>query len=171
VALDHEVAIATALFSGVFSVVPTRRRRYLWAAWWNAPPEEKPFRPPDAASGGARTPDEARALAEAAAGRKLIETDGRWAGAWVRVLRGDPPWPEARPPREATAPVAPPSGSRTWALALLGVAPAEATPEGIKRAFRALALRTHPDRGGDEADFIAAKRAVEVALGVKKRRR
>jgi curved DNA-binding protein CbpA len=50
---------------------------------------------------------------------------------------------------------------------------AEATPEEIKRAFREAALRTHPDRGGDDAAFIDVRRAYEVALGAagKKRRR
>jgi curved DNA-binding protein CbpA len=50
---------------------------------------------------------------------------------------------------------------------------AEAAPEEIKRAFREAALRTHPDRGGDDAAFIDVRRAYEVALGAvgKKRRR
>jgi hypothetical protein len=36
-----------------------------------------------------------------------------------------------------------------------------------------MALRTHPDRGGEEAAFIDARRAYEVALtaGGRKRRR
>jgi hypothetical protein len=137
----------------------------LWAAWWTAPPEAEPFRKPDASSGGARTPAEARAHAERAAGRSLVEIEARWAGAWVRVLRGDPPWPK---PREAAAPretvvKAVPVGSKTWALGVLGVAQG-ATAEEIKRAFRVAALRTHPDRGGDEAAFIEVRRAFEVAL-------
>jgi hypothetical protein len=83
----------------------------------------------------------------------------------VRVLRGDPPWPkprEAGAPREAVAKPAP-AGSKTWALGVLSLAPG-ATAEEIKRAFRAAALRTHPDRGGDEAAFIEVRRALEVAL-------
>jgi DnaJ domain len=83
----------------------------------------------------------------------------------VRVLRGDPPWPaprpEGSPPRAAAAP--PPSGSKTWALSVLGLAPG-ATAAEIKRAFRGVALRTHPDRGGDDAAFIDARRALDVAL-------
>jgi DnaJ domain len=83
----------------------------------------------------------------------------------VRVLRGDSPWPKPDPeraPRDET-PKAPPTGSKTWAFAVLGLAPG-ATAEEIKRAFRAVALRTHPDRGGDDAAFIDAKRALDVAL-------
>jgi hypothetical protein len=163
-----------SLFTGVYSVVPTRRRRFFWAAWWRAPPDVDPFRKPDASSGGARTVEEARAEAERAAGRTLVEADGRWAGAALRVQRGDPPWPKPRVDRASTdarvtLPSSPPTGSRTWALGLLGVTK-DATADDIKRAFRALALRTHPDRGGDDAAFIEAKRALEVALGDRRRR-
>ena len=42
---------------------------------------------------------------------------------------------------------------------------AGATAEEIKRAFREAALRTHPDRGGEDAAFIDARRAYEVAMG------
>ena len=90
------------------------------------------------------------------------------------MLRGDPPWPKPRAEREARAEVtpAPPRGSKTWALGVLGVA-AGASADEVKRAFRAVALRTHPDRGGDEAAFIDARRAYEVALEAvgRKRRR
>lgn len=87
----------------------------------------------------------------------------------MRVLRGDPPWPKPRRPRAEgapeAAPVVPaPTGSKPWALALLGLS-AGAAPDEIRRAFRAIALRTHPDHGGDTAEFIAAKRAFDVALG------
>lgn len=154
--------------------MPTKRRRFLWAAWWSGPPVADPFRKPDASSGGARTREEAQAAAEAVAGQRLVEIDGRWAGAWVRVLRGDPPWPKAREDR-AEAPKEPANkGSRAWALALLGVG-AEAGEGEIKRAFRAAALRTHPDHGGEETAFIEVKRALDVALaaagGAKKKRR
>jgi hypothetical protein len=156
----------SSLFVGVLSIVPTRRRRWLWAAWWTAPPEASPFRKPDASSGGARSREEAHAAAERAAGQRLTEIDGRWAGAWVRVLRGEPPWPK---PREgaggehAPRAVAVAKGSRAWAREVLGIG-AEATEDDIKRAFRAKAIETHPDRGGDQAAFIDAKRALDVAL-------
>src|SRR5262249_3204416 len=144
---EGPAAISTSLFTGVFSIVPTRRRRFLWAAWWTAPPRADPFQKPDASSGGARSREEARAAAERAAGRSLVETEGRWAGAWVRVLRGEPPWPKLRQgnARRDDVERLRPRGSKTWALALLGLAP-EATEEEIKRAFREAALRTHPDR-------------------------
>jgi len=155
--------------------VPTKRRRFLWAAWWSAPPVDDPFRKPDASSGGARTREEAQAQAERAAGQRLVEIDGRWAGAWVRVLRGDAPWPKAREKTEGAAPKqSTPKGSRPWALGVLGLG-ADATAEELKRAFRAVALRTHPDRGGDDAAFIDAKRALDVALaaanGTKRKKR
>ncbi len=38
---------------------------------------------------------------------------------------------------------------RQQALAVLGL-PANATPQQIKRRYRALAKRHHPDRGGDQ---------------------
>ncbi|MFT3765766.1 MAG: DnaJ domain-containing protein [Minicystis sp.] len=148
-------------------MVPTKRRRFLWAAWWSAPPEADPFRKPDASSGGARTREEALAAAEQAAGQRLVEIDGRWAGAWVRVLRGDPPWPKPRVEGDADRASAPPpavsKGSPAWARGVLGIG-AEATADEVKRAFRMAALRTHPDRGGDEAAFIDVKRALDVAL-------
>lgn len=152
----------------MFSVVPTKRRRYLWAAWWTGAPEREPFRKPDASSGGARTREEARAEAERAAGQTLVEIDGRWAGAWVRVLRGDAPWPKPRAPREEGAPgegqsPPAPAGSKPWALGVLGLA-AGASAADVKRAFRAMALRMHPDHGGDAAGFVELKRAYDVAL-------
>lgn len=160
-------------------MVPTKRRRFLWAAWWTAAPERDPFRKPDAHSGGARSREEARAEAERTAGQPLVEVDGRWAGAWVRVTRGDPPWPEPRSPRDAgtregesAAPV--PAGSKPWALALLGLA-AGASPLDVKRAFRGMALRMHPDHGGTATAFVELKRAYDVALAAaitpRKRRR
>jgi hypothetical protein len=149
------------------SIVPTKRRRFFWAAWWSAPPEAEPFRKPDASSGGARSREEAHAAAERAAGQTLTEVESRWAGAWVRVLRGDRAWPRARSGEATRAAeprrVDPPKGSRPWAYSLLGLT-TSATVTEIKRAFRALALRAHPDRGGDDAAFIDAKRAHDIAL-------
>ena len=103
-----------------------------------------------------------------------MEVEGRWASAWVRVLRGDPPWPKPRQPRPegeaaATAPAVA-KGSRAWALGVLGLG-AGATAEEIKRAFRGIALRTHPDRGGEQAAFVEARRAYEVALAAAESRR
>ena len=58
-------------------------------------------------------------------------------------------------------------------MRILGVE-ATATADEIKRAFRSLALTTHPDRGGDDAAFIEVKRAYDVAMaavGAPRRRR
>jgi hypothetical protein len=161
-----ETRAVTSLFTAVFAAVPTRRRRFFWAAWWSAAPRAEPFQKPDASSGGAGSREEARAAAERAAGRGLVEIEPRWAGAWVRVLRGDPPWPAPRDSgaaREANAPPAPPApaGTKPWARSVLGLGAAASTDD-VKRAFRSIALRTHPDRGGAQADFIDAKRAYDV---------
>jgi hypothetical protein len=145
----------TTLFRGVCSVTRTKRRRFLWCAWWTAQPSEAPFRPPDAWSGGARTEEEARALAEAAAGMPLVSIEGRWAGAWVRVRAGLPAFVDRVGVAAAAAsprPVDP--------HAQLGVAPG-APLEEVKAAFRRKALEHHPDRGGDPAAFIAVKRAYD----------
>ncbi len=45
-------------------------------------------------------------------------------------------------------------------FAVLGLAPG-ATRTDVKRAFRALAHTTHPDHGGDAAEFRAVKAAYE----------
>jgi hypothetical protein len=143
----------TALFRGVYSVTRTKRRRFLWCAWWTGEPRESPFRAPDAWSGGARSEEEARALAERAAGMALQPTERRWAGAWVRVRAGLPPFVDrAAAIHRAPRPVDP--------HALLGVAPG-ASLEEVKAAFRRKALEHHPDRGGDAAAFIAMKRAYD----------
>lgn len=143
----------TALFRGVYSVTRTKRRRFLWCAWWTGEPRESPFRPPDAWSGGARSEEEARALAERAAGMPLQPAERRWAGAWVRVRAGLPPFVE----RAVAIPRAP---RPVDPHALLGVAPGASLDE-VKAAFRRKALEHHPDRGGDAAAFIAMKRAYD----------
>jgi DnaJ-class molecular chaperone len=58
---------------------------------------------------------------------------------------------------------APPLGSPSWARSKLGVSRSANAVE-IKKAFRVVALATHPDRGGDERAFIEAQRAFEVAV-------
>jgi hypothetical protein len=77
----------SGLFAAVVSIAPTRRRRFLWAAWWTAAPSREPFRKPDASAGGARTREEALRQAEAAAGRTLVETSGLWARRWRGAAR------------------------------------------------------------------------------------
>lgn len=166
---------------GVFAVTTTRRRRFLWAAWWTAEPTREPLRRPDASRGGARTREEARAEAERAAGQPLTEIDEAFAVAWARTLRGDAPWPKPRPPRRAPPPPPPPPpgeearaprGRPSFArglspFAVLGV-PVGAEIVEIRRAFRRLALRTHPDRGGEAAAFMRVKWAYDEAMRRKK---
>lgn len=151
------------LFAAVVSVAPTRRRRFLWAAWWTAPPSREPFRKPDASAGGARTRAEALAQAEQAAGRVLVEIEGLWARAWSRVLMGQPPFSGAAPEAPTTArrvARGAPEGS-IWHV--LGLEP-HATIEQIRAAFRQRALVTHPDRGGDPEAFRALRDAHDEAL-------
>lgn len=140
----------------------TKRRRYLWCAWWSDAPCVEPFRSPDAWAGGAHSEEEAIDTAQAAAGMSLSLIEGRWAGAWLRVRDGRPPFPE-RAAREASVgpkPIDP--------HAILGV-PAGAPIEALKTQFRARALLLHPDHGGDAAAFIALKRAYDT-LSARRRR-
>ena len=153
----------SGLFAAVVSIAPTRRRRFLWAAWWTAAPSREPFRRPDASAGGARTREEALRQAEAAAGRNLVEAPGAWARAWGRVLMDLPPFPagatEGRGDR-ARAVRGAEDGS-IWAT--LGVE-TTATVEQIRAAYRQRALAVHPDRGGDAEAFRALKAAYDEAL-------
>lgn len=152
----------TDLRRGVVSISPTKRRRLWWVAWWTTEPQASPFRPPDAFEGGARTREEAKRAAEKAAGRPLTEIESKWARAWVRVRAGQAPWPEARARRDEPArPRA--AGEGPSARAVLGVT-ADANEDDIKRAFRALALQTHPDRGGDAAAFVRVKNAYDALM-------
>jgi hypothetical protein len=154
---------------GVVSITPTKRRRFWWVAWWTAEPQREPFRPPDAFEGGARSRDEAKRAAERAAGRPLAEIEAKWARAWVRVRAGQAPWPAGR--ARGDDPARPrPSPPMPTARSILGVA-ADATEEEIKRAFHALALATHPDRGGDAASFMRVKSAYDALRGGRSRRR
>jgi hypothetical protein len=157
----------TELFAPVCSIAPTKRRRFLWAAWWSGPPAREPFRKPDASSGGARTREEARREAERAAGRPLVEIEGRWARAWSRVLLGEKPWPARAADATDEAETARVESSRApaprSAWAVLGVEP-RASAADIKKAFRKRALETHPDRGGSDEAFRSVKKAYEQAL-------
>ncbi|AKT44081.1 J domain-containing protein [Chondromyces crocatus] len=170
----------TSLPPGHLSITTTKRRRYLWCAWWTGAPTREPFRKPDAFAGGARTLEEARRAAERAAGRPLDDIEPLWAGAWVRLQAGLPPFPSKKPKRPR--PEQPPPGqsqqrrrpdrppgipSRTSPFTLLGLAPTAPLAE-IKRAFRRLALVTHPDQGGDSAAFMRARWAYEEALATRR---
>jgi len=160
---------------GQVSITTTKRRRFLWCAWWTGEPCKKPFRKPDAFSGGARTHEEAKRAAERAAGRPLREIEPLWARAFIRIQAGLPPFPEKKPrprPEDPPAGETPrkqkryrPSVAEPGAcpFAILGL-PRSASIDEINRAFRRRALETHPDRGGDGAAFIRAKWAHDEAL-------
>ena len=159
---------ASGLSRGVYAIARTKRKRYLWCAWWTGEPTAKPFRPPDAWGGGARTEDEAHALAERAAGRPLEAVDVHWAGAWKRTLAGLKPFPThaARDPTAATTerrkPVDP--------FVLLGIA-SDAPLDDVKTAFRKKALEHHPDHGGSPEAFMRMKRAYDAIVKRRARRR
>jgi hypothetical protein len=145
----------TDLSAAVCSITATKRGRFFWAVWWSAAPSHSPFQRPDASGGGARSEAEALAAATRAAGRHLTPTAPFWARAWKCVLRGEapPPMPTARPagrPRPVTA--------SAWEV--LGLAPG-ADPEDVRRAFRQRALETHPDHGGDAAEYLRVRAAYE----------
>jgi DnaJ domain len=155
------------LFAPGCAITTTRRRRFLWTAWWTAPPCRDPFRKPDAFAGGARTRDEAFAAAERAAGVHLVEIDASWARAWGRILVGRPPWDATRDgERSSTTPggdridAADATRSSIWAI--LGVQP-HAPEDELKRAYRMRALQTHPDHGGTAEAFREVTRAYQEA--------
>ncbi len=154
------------LVRAVYAVVPTRRRRYLWCAWWTGSPTAEPFRPPDLWGGGATSEDEAQVMAERAAGRRLERVEARWAGAWRRVQAGLPPFPERSQRRPATGAVAP---APIDPYAVLGVRAAD--PDAtVKAAFRVKVLEHHPDRGGSPDAFMAIKRAYDAIVRKRIRR-
>ncbi len=157
--------MSSALFAPVCAIAPTRRRRFLWAAWWSAPPVRAPFRKPDASEGGARTRQEALAAAERAAGCKLVEIEGAWARAWANVLVGKDPWPSQRAAgsaeTDAVRPAKAAHAPSVWET--LGLKP-RATVTEIKRAYRLRALEAHPDRGGSAEAFRKLHSAYESAL-------
>ena len=158
----------SGLSRAVYAIARTKRRRFLWCVWWSGEPTAKPFRPPDAWGGGARTEDEARVLAERAAGMPLELIDGHWAGAWKRIRAGSAPFP-TRAPTPASA-----SGAERVRpidpYELLGVQ-ATATIEDVKAAFRAKALEHHPDHGGEPLAFMQMKRAYDAIVKRRARRR
>jgi len=146
------------LTTAICSITATQRRRFFWAVWWTGAPREAPFRKPDASGGGARTEDEARTAAERAAGRHVVLTEPYWARAWNRVLRGErpPPRPAARTGTRQPAP------RSAWAT--LQLEPGASLAE-VRRAFRQLALETHPDHGGDAARFREVQDAYKRLVG------
>ena len=155
----------TDLATAVCSITATQRRRFFWAAWWTAAPRYAPFQKPDASNGGASSREQALAEAMQRAGRHLVLIEPHWAHAWNRMLRGEapPPPPTPRPPR--ALPTSAPASSWT----VLGLEPG-ADLTAIKRAFRQRALETHPDRGGEAAQFREVQRAYERLLARRARK-
>jgi len=159
------------LFVASCSVTTTRRRRFMWVAWWTAPPAREPFRKPDAFSGGARSHAEALAQARRAAGVLLVEIEPYWARAWARMLLGRPPWGVraagaaggvSSHGRSTTATTHAARATTTSIWETLGIT-ARATADDLKRAFRQRALATHPDRGGDAEAFRQVQSAFKEA--------
>lgn len=118
---------------------------------------------PDAWGGGATTEEEARVLAERAAGMPLQQIDGHWAAGFKRLRAGLPPFVtrEQRVVSAVDRPVDPHK--------ILGVAP-ESSLEELKAAFRKKALEHHPDTGGSAETFIALKRAYDSIVKRRVRR-
>jgi hypothetical protein len=156
------------LSRAVYAIARTKRRRFLWCVWWTGEPTAKPFRPPDAWGGGARTEEEAKVLAERAAGMPLELIEGHWAGAWKRIRAGRPPFPTRAPRPQDTERVPPVRPVDPYAL--LEVAPT-ATIDDVKAAFRKKALEHHPDRGGTADAFMAIKRAYDAIVKRRARKR
>ena len=148
----------SGLTRAVFSAARTKRRRYLWCAWWTGEPTVDPFRAPDVWGGGARTEEEAKVLAEKAAGMPLQQIDAHWAAAFKRQRAGLPPFVK-RETRMVETPGVRPVDPRS----VLGVSP-DASAEEVKGAFRRKALEAHPDRGGSAEAFITLKRAYDAIV-------
>ncbi len=168
--------MADQLVAAMVSITPTRRGRFLWAAWWTGAPVRVPFRRPDASNGGAASHEDALREATAATKRTLVEIDPRWARGWSRILRGTSPFTDAEAraldageaPRK-TPRATPGSTPAESVWSVLGIEP-DATPEEIKLAFRARAFATHPDRGGTDEAFRAVVAAHIKALARRKKK-
>lgn len=157
---------STGLSRGVFALARTKRKRFLWCAWWTGAPTAKPFRPPDAWGGGAFTREEAQVFAERAAARPLTPVDDHWAGAWKRSLAGLEPFPK----RTAWLPLASDSRPRSInPFEVLGLS-SKASLDEVKVAFRKKALEHHPDQGGSTEAFLELRRAWESIVMRRARR-
>ncbi len=151
----------TDLILPVCSITTTKRRRFFWAAW-STQPRHAPFKKPDASGGGEASHEDALAAAEREMGSSVVLIDPLWARAWIRVLRGEPPWPSkaSREPRSSARPNNVVLEDSVWSI--LGVT-RDVSPEALKAAYRKRALETHPDQGGDEGTFRRVVRAYAEA--------
>lgn len=90
---------------------------------------------------------------------------------WYIDAAGNPSWNAPALPRPSTPPPMPPpsmplpstSSSEKDFYMLLGVSKT-ATQNEIKKAFRKIALKEHPDKGGDPEKFTLVQRAYEVLI-------
>lgn len=94
----------------------------------------------------------------------IVQSDGQWEGSerlWRAAIPAAPIESDGEAPTRAT---------RRGAYALLGVEP-DATNDDIRKAYRSLARRLHPDRvGGDEEQFKRVSRAYSLIEDEPKRK-
>ena len=145
---------------------------FFWAAWWSASglaatPE------PDAHGLADRVEDahaRARAAIFTARGERasVLRLDSEIAVQAARIVRprskgyvaGAEWWGED--PRRHSTSRSPAPAPRTWPQVLELSLPC--TAADVRRAYRRLALKRHPDRGGTDAELNALTKAYDAAL-------
>jgi hypothetical protein len=147
-------------------------RGFFWASWWTASGLAVSPRPD--AHGLADTVEEAHARARAAIlgarGERasVLRLDAGLAVEAARVVRPEAAdhvagheWWGEEPRRHARAPEPEPA-ARPWRVVLELPGPCSAAD--VRRAYRRLALKHHPDRGGTDAAFNEITQAYNAAL-------
>lgn len=145
---------------------------FFWAAWWSASGlAATPA--PDAHGLTDRVEDahaRARAAIVAARGDRasVLRLDPEIAVQAARIARprsegyvAGAEWWGEDPHRHSTS-RAPTPAPRTWPHVLELSWPC--TAADVRRAYRRLALKRHPDRGGTDAEFNALTKAYDAAL-------
>jgi hypothetical protein len=145
---------------------------FFWAAWWSA--SGLAVSPaPDAHGLTEKVEDahaKARAAIHAARGERasVLRLDPTIAVEAARIARprasdyvAGSEW-YGEEPRRHSASRAPAPAPRTWPQVLGLTLPC--TAADVRRAYRRLALKHHPDRGGTDAEFNAITRAYDAAL-------
>jgi hypothetical protein len=146
---------------------------FFWAAWWSA--SGLAVSPaPDAHGVADRIEDahaSARAAIHAARGPRasVLRLDPMIAVEAARIARpraegyvAGGEWYGEDPRRHASSSRAPAPAPRTWPQVLELSLPC--TAADVRRAYRRLALKRHPDRGGTDAEFNALTKAYDAAL-------
>ena len=139
---------------GFYAVCPMGRGHvpgFFWAAWWSA--SGLAVSPAPDAHGIADRIEDAHAKARAA----IVAARGQRASDYVA---GSEWWGEDPRRHSASRPQAP--APRTWPQ-VLGLS-LPCTAADVRRAYRRLALKHHPDRGGTDAEFNGITRAYDAAL-------